>query len=115
MYDEAFVLREMERRAPGRNKQSTARKEPDRPEIQSGIYNGKTTGTPICAVIRNTNQRSNDYAELAAQPSRSRGLHGYAALRFLQRPARRRPFLPTDGSAGVRRCAVQAVAQGTGA
>ena len=67
-YDEAFVLREMERRAPGRNKQSTARKEPDRPEIQSGIYNGKTTGTPICAVIRNTNQRSNDYAELAAQP-----------------------------------------------
>ena len=62
------VLREMERRAPGRNKQSTARKEPDRPEIQSGIYNGKTTGTPICAVIRNTNQRSNDYAELAAQP-----------------------------------------------
>ena len=67
-YDEAFVLREMERRAPGRNKQSTARMEPDRPEIQSGIYNGKTTGTPICAVIRNTNQRSNDYAELAAQP-----------------------------------------------
>ena len=67
-YDEAFVLREMERRAPGRNKQSTARKEPDRPEIQSGIYNGKTTGTPICAVIHNTNQRSNDYAELAAQP-----------------------------------------------
>lgn len=68
MYDEAFVLREMERRAPGRNRQSTARKEPDRPEIQSGIYNGKTTGTPICAVIRNTNQRSGDYAELAAQP-----------------------------------------------
>ena len=67
-YDEAFVLREMERRAPGRNKQSTARKEPDRPEIQSGIYNGKTTGTPICVVIRNTDQRSNDYAELAAQP-----------------------------------------------
>ena len=68
MYDEAFVLREMERRAPGRNRQSTARKEADRPEIQSGIYTGKTTGTPICAVIRNTNQRSGDYAELAAQP-----------------------------------------------
>ena len=67
-YDEAFVLREMERRAPGRNRQSTARKEADRPEIQSGIYNGKTTGTPICAVIRNTNQHSSDYAELAAQP-----------------------------------------------
>ncbi len=67
-YDEAFVLREMERRAPGRNKQSTQRKEPDLPVIQSGIYNGKTTGTPICALIQNTNQRSGDYAELAAQP-----------------------------------------------
>ena len=115
MYDEAFVLREMERRAPGRNKQSTARKEPDRPEIQSGIYNGKTTGTPICAVIRNTNQRSNDYAELAAQPRPGHADYTGMLLRFLQRPARRRPFLrPTDGSAGVRRCAVQAVAQGTG-
>ena len=45
-YDEAFVLREMERRAPGRNKQSTQRKEADLPVIQSGIYNGRTTGTP---------------------------------------------------------------------
>ena len=67
-YDEAFVLREMERRAPGRNKLSTQRKEPDLPVIQSGIYNGKTTGTPICALIQNLNQRSGDYAELAAQP-----------------------------------------------
>ena len=67
-YDEAFVLREMERRAPGRNKQSTQRKEPDLPVIQSGIYNGKTTGTPICALIQNLNQRSGDYAALAAQP-----------------------------------------------
>lgn len=67
-YDEAFVLREMERRAPGRNKQSTQRREADLPAIQSGIYDGKTTGTPICALIQNTNQRSGDYAELAAQP-----------------------------------------------
>ena len=59
-YDEAFVLREMERRAPGRNKQSTARKESDLPQILSGIYNGKTTGTPICAVIGTTNPRSQD-------------------------------------------------------
>lgn len=68
MYDEAFVLREMERRAPGRNKQSTARREADLPKILSGVYNGKTTGTPLCAVIENTNQHSGDYAELAAQP-----------------------------------------------
>ncbi len=67
-YDEAFVLREMERRAPGRNKQSTARKESDNPKILSGIYNGKTTGTPLCAVIENTNQRSSDYSELISKP-----------------------------------------------
>ena len=67
-YDETFVLREMERRAPGRNKQSTQRKEADLPVIQSGIYGGKTTGTPICALIGNTNQRSGDYAALSAQP-----------------------------------------------
>lgn len=67
-YDEAFVLREMERRAPGRNKQSTARKEADAPRVLSGILNGKTTGTPICAVIENTNQHSADYAPLADQP-----------------------------------------------
>lgn len=67
-YDEAFVLREMERRAPGRNKQSTARREADTPRILSGIYNGKTTGTPICAVIENTNTRSQDYQALLVQP-----------------------------------------------
>ncbi|MBS6882362.1 MAG: chorismate synthase [Clostridiaceae bacterium] len=67
-YDEAFILREMERRAPGRNKQSTQRREADLPLIQSGIYNGKTTGTPLCALIQNTNQRSGDYAALSAQP-----------------------------------------------
>ena len=111
MYDEAFVLREMERRAPGRNKQSTARKEPDRPEIQSGIYNGKTTGThPQHQSALERLRRAGGSAA-----SRSRGLHGYAALRFLQRPARRRPFLrPTDSSDSVCRCAVQAVAQGAG-
>ena len=67
-YDEAFVLREMERRAPGRNKQSTTRREADLPRVLSGMLGGKTTGTPICAVIENTNQHSGDYAELAAQP-----------------------------------------------
>ena len=67
-YDEAFVLREMERRAPGRNRQSTARREADTPQILSGVYGGKTTDTPICAVIGNTNTRSQDYAALADQP-----------------------------------------------
>jgi len=67
-YDETFILEEMKRRAPGRNLQSTARKEADTPKILSGVYNGKTTGAPICAVIENTNQRSGDYAALHDQP-----------------------------------------------
>ncbi|MDY3618504.1 chorismate synthase [Agathobaculum sp.] len=68
VYDEAFILREMERRAPGRNKQSTARSESDTPRILSGVFDGRTTGTPVCAVIENTNQHSGDYAGLADQP-----------------------------------------------
>lgn len=55
------LAREMARRAPGQNAMTTARKEPDAPEFLSGVLNGVTTGQPICAIIRNTNQRSKDY------------------------------------------------------
>lgn len=57
------VLVEMERRAPGRNQLSTARKEKDLPEILSGYFEGKTTGTPLCAIIRNGDTRSKDYSK----------------------------------------------------
>lgn len=57
------VLQEMERRAPGKNKLSTARKESDLPEILSGYFEGKTTGTPFCAIIRNSDTRSKDYSK----------------------------------------------------
>ncbi len=67
-YDAEFISRDMERRAPGRNKQSTSRKEPDIPKILSGIFNGKTTGTPICAFIENKNQHSSDYSGLTDTP-----------------------------------------------
>lgn len=67
-FDEAFILAEMARRAPGRNKQSTARKEADLPRILSGVYEGKSTGTPICAVIENTDTRSGDYRSFTDQP-----------------------------------------------
>ena len=55
---------EMARRAPGKSQLSTPRKEGDVPEILSGYFEGKTTGTPLCAIIRNTNTKSKDYAKL---------------------------------------------------
>ena len=57
------VLFEMERRAPGKNQLSTSRKEKDLPEILSGYFEGKTTGTPLCAIIRNGDTRSKDYSK----------------------------------------------------
>lgn len=55
---------ELSRRAPGKSHLSTPRKEADRPEILSGLFEGKTTGTPLCAVIRNGDQHSGDYAAI---------------------------------------------------
>jgi chorismate synthase len=58
----------MARRAPGQNTGDTARKEPDQPEILSGLHEGKTCGAPLCAVIRNRDAHSADYAALRDVP-----------------------------------------------
>lgn len=63
--DEAFIQSELERRKPGQSKITTQRKEPDSFEILSGVFEGKTTGTPIAMVIHNTDQKSKDYAHIA--------------------------------------------------
>lgn len=63
--DEAAIARDMARRAPGRDKTSTPRKEADAVRILSGVYRGFTTGAPICGVIENTNTRSQDYENIA--------------------------------------------------
>ncbi|WP_436512968.1 chorismate synthase [Clostridium thermobutyricum] len=55
---------EMGRRAPGKSPLSTARKEGDNVEILSGFFEGKTTGTPLCGIIRNKDNRSRDYGKL---------------------------------------------------
>ena len=61
--DMAHLRQEMARRAPGQSALTTARKEADAPEFLSGVLDGKTTGQPICILIRNTNQRSRDYGD----------------------------------------------------
>ncbi|WP_417267772.1 chorismate synthase [Celeribacter baekdonensis] len=55
----------LDKRKPGTSKYTTQRREPDQVEILSGVFEGKTTGTPIQLMIRNTDQRSKDYGEIA--------------------------------------------------
>jgi len=61
---EADIQGDLDRRRPGSSKFVTQRNEPDTVEILSGVYEGKTTGTPICLLIKNTDQRSKDYANI---------------------------------------------------
>jgi len=63
-FDEEFLIRELDRRRPGKNRFATARNESDTPEILSGVFEGKTTGTPIAIVIFNKNQKSRDYSNI---------------------------------------------------
>ena len=61
---ESDIQGDLDRRRPGRNKHPTQRNEPDRVKILSGVFEGKTTGTPIGLVIENTDQRSKDYGDI---------------------------------------------------
>ncbi|QCT93719.1 chorismate synthase [Caminibacter mediatlanticus TB-2] len=63
-FDEEFLKNELARRKPGKNRFSTQRKEDDLPEVLSGIFEGKTTGTPIGVVIFNKDQKSKDYSNI---------------------------------------------------
>ncbi len=56
---------DLDRRKPGKNKYATGRKESDTVEIMSGVFEGKTTGTPISLLVYNTDQRSKDYSHIA--------------------------------------------------
>ncbi|MBQ2840962.1 MAG: chorismate synthase [Oscillospiraceae bacterium] len=66
--DTEKLLRFMARRAPGSGAHTTSRKESDLPEFVSGVVDGVTSGSPICAIIRNTNTRSKDYENLRDVP-----------------------------------------------
>lgn len=61
---EADIQIELDRRRPGTSRFVTQRNEPDAVEILSGVYEGRTTGTPIALLIRNTDQRSKDYGQI---------------------------------------------------
>jgi len=61
---EEDIIPDLERRRPGQSKIVTQRKEPDAPEILSGVFEGETTGTPIAILVRNRDQRSRDYSNI---------------------------------------------------
>jgi len=61
---EADLQGDLERRRPGKTRHTTQRREPDRVKILSGVFEGKTTGTPIALLIENTDQRSKDYSKI---------------------------------------------------
>ena len=62
---EADIQKYLNRRKPGQSKFSTPRKEEDLVKILSGVFEGKTTGTPISMIVQNQTQRSKDYSEIA--------------------------------------------------
>lgn len=63
-----FIRAELARRAPGQNAMSTSRREADEPQVLSGVFENRTTGTPLCAIIKNTDTRSKDYGKLKDLP-----------------------------------------------
>ena len=77
---------ELARRKPGQSKLTTQRKEDDAPEILSGVYEGRTTGTPIAILVRNTGQRGRDYDALAELYRPGHADHTYDAKYGLRDP-----------------------------
>ncbi len=63
--DAGMIQAWLDMRKPGQNKYTTQRQEPDQVEILSGVYQGKTTGTPVQLMIKNVDQRSKDYSDIA--------------------------------------------------
>lgn len=68
LLDMERVAVEMDRRRPGTGKHTTTRSEADQVEILSGVFKGRTTGAPLCGIIRNTDTKSGDYSELSVLP-----------------------------------------------
>jgi chorismate synthase len=69
-WNDSLLLRELARRRPGQSNVVTARNEADQPEVLSGVFEGKTLGTPIAVIVRNEDQRSGDYKKIAKSARR---------------------------------------------
>jgi len=76
---ETEIQRELDRRRPGQSKLTTQRKEEDRCEILSGVFEGRTLGTPIAILVRNKDARPEDYSEIASKFRPSHGDYTYEA------------------------------------
>ena len=98
---EADIQGDLDRRRPGTSRHVTQRNEPDAVEILSGVYEGMTTGTPICLLIKNTDQRSKDYGNIlqSFRPGPC-GLHLLAQVRPARPTRRRAGFRPADRTDG---------------
>ena len=115
--DAAMIQHWLDLRKPGQNKYTTQRREADEVEILSGVYEGCTTGTPIQLMIRNTDQRSKDYGDIA-----SKFRPGHADITYWQKYGIRDPRGGGRSSAretaarvaagGVAREAIKALAPG---
>ncbi|MCM2327616.1 MAG: chorismate synthase [Lysobacter sp.] len=101
---EADIQPELDRRKPGTSRHVTQRREEDRVEILSGVFEGRTTGTPIALLIRNEDQRSKDYAKIA-----SSFRPGHADYTYLQKYGLRDP---RGGGRSSARLTAPAVAAG---
>jgi len=100
---EPDIQKELDRRKPGQSRYVTQRREDDAVEILSGVFEGKTTGTPIALLIRNTDQRSRDYEKIkdAFRPN-------HADYAYIQKYGRRDPR--GGGRASARETAVRVAA-----
>lgn len=101
----ATIQHWLDRRKPGQNRFTTQRREPDEVEILSGVHEGMTTGTPIQLMIRNTDQRSKDYSEIA-----ERFRPGHADITYWQKYGIRDPR--GGGRSSARETAARVAAGG---
>ena len=78
-FDAGFLQSELDRRRPGQSRITTQRREADTAEVLSGVFEGRTTGTPLALLIRNEDQRSKDYGHIARQFRPSHADYTYTA------------------------------------